>query len=227
MTIQTENDRTLSNAKRASQALSELIFSGALPAGSNHLESELADQLGMSRTPVREAVVVLESRGLLEVRPRKGVRIVPVSPDDMREVYDVLTVLESMAAEQAAASRPSSSDLAVLEAAICDMETSIAEDDRKAWAAADDRFHEELVRLGGNRRVAEIAERMSDQVRRARAVTLFVRPMPIKSNEDHRAVYEAIRDGDAERAGRRHRKHRETARDELVELLERLGLQGL
>ncbi len=56
----------------------------------------------MSRTPVREACVLLQGRGLLEVRPRKGVRILPVSPADMEEIYDVLTELESLAVRKAA-----------------------------------------------------------------------------------------------------------------------------
>lgn len=224
---ETKTDKTVSSAKRASMALRELIFSGALPAGSDHLESELAEQLGMSRTPVREAVVLLESRGLVEVRPRRGVRIRPVSAADMREIYDVLTVLECMSAEQAARRGPCNAGLEALGIAINDMEQAIEADDRKAWAAADDRFHDELVRLGGNQRVVKIVEWMSDQVRRARATTLYLRPMPVKSNEDHRAVFEAIRAGDPERAGQVHRQHREQARDVLVDLLERLGLQKL
>ena len=56
----------------------------------------------MSRTPVREATLMLEAQGLLEVRPRKGVRIPPISPEDMAEIYEVITELESLAAEKAA-----------------------------------------------------------------------------------------------------------------------------
>ncbi len=219
--------KTLSNSQRAAAALRELIFSGDLPAGSDHLESELALRLGMSRTPVREAVLVLESQGLLEVRPRKGVRISPVSPHDMREVYDVLTVLESMSAEAAAGAGLSADELRDLGDAIVAMEEATQAEDLKAWAIADDAFHKELVQLGGNSRVIEIVERLSDQVRRARGVTLFMRPLPVKSNEDHRAVYDAIKKGDVAAAGQRHTQHRVHARDVLVALLEKLGLNQL
>ena len=78
-----------------------------------------------------------------------------------------------------------------------DMDRAIADSDLDAWADADDRFHAELVRLGGNSRIQTIVGMMSDQVRRARMTTLFMRPLPTKSNEDHRLVYQAIRDGDA------------------------------
>jgi len=86
-----------SNTAQAASRLRALVFSGDLAAGSDHLESELADRLGLSRTPVREALLVLESQGLVDIRPRKGVRIRHVSPKDMAEIYDVLTELESLA----------------------------------------------------------------------------------------------------------------------------------
>lgn len=224
MSMDAQPEKTQSNAQRAALAIRELIFSGDLSPGSDHLESELAVRLGMSRTPIREAVVMLEGQGLLSVRPRKGVRILPVSPGDMREIYDVLTALESLAAENAAKAGYQDDDLADLSDAIARMDEAIARKDRTAWALADDDFHRELVRLGGNSRIEEIVERMSNQVRRARWVTLYVRPLPIKSNEDHRAVFEAIRQGDAERARTQHQQHRQHARDVLVDLLSGLGL---
>lgn len=216
-----------SNAQRAVQEMRALIFSGELAAGSDHLETELADRLGMSRTPVREAALLLESQGLLEMRPRKGVRILPVSVEDMREIYDVLTELESLAAERAAEAGYSTFELAPLETAIGDMDRAIAAEDLEAWAEADDRFHQELVRLGGNTRIATIVAMMSDQVRRAKASTLFIRPLPVQSNEDHRAVYQAILAGDPATARRIHRAHRQQAREILTTLLEKHRLRSL
>ncbi|WP_300060767.1 GntR family transcriptional regulator [uncultured Roseobacter sp.] len=216
-----------SNAQRALHELREMIFSGQLAAGSNHLESELASLLDMSRTPVREAVLMLEGQGLLELKPRKGVRILPVSPDDMREIYDVLTELESLAAEQAAQKGYEIADLAELGQAIVDMEQALSAEDLERWAVADDRFHAELVRLGQNRRIEMIVSMMRDQVRRARATTLFMRPLPLKSNEAHRRVYQAIEQGDADIARAAHRAHRQQSREMLVDLLERHRLRAL
>ncbi|NSX53650.1 GntR family transcriptional regulator [Sulfitobacter sp. 1151] len=204
-----------------------MIFSGDLSAGSDHLESELADRLGMSRTPVREAALTLESQGLLELRPRKGVRILPVSPEDMSEIYDVLTELESLAAEQAAGMAYDDADLMVLATAIEDMDDALSRDDLQAWADADDRFHAELVRLGGNSRVASIVGMMADQVRRARATTLFMRPLPTQSNEDHRSVLEAIRTGQQDTARLRHRAHRQQAKQIIIDLLKKHRLSRL
>ncbi|MDW3223128.1 MAG: GntR family transcriptional regulator [Paracoccaceae bacterium] len=216
-----------SHAQRALNALREMVFSGQLAAGSNHLESELAQLLEMSRTPVREAVLMLEAQGLLELRPRKGVRILPVSPDDMREIYDVLTELESLAAERAAQKGYGSEELQDLARAIEDMEIAVASNSLEDWSKADDRFHTELVRLGQNSRIETIVMMMQDQVRRARATTLFMRPVPLRSNEAHRRVYQAIEQGDANMARAAHRAHRQQAREMLVELLERHRLHAL
>ncbi len=220
-------DKPISSSQRAIHELRGKIFSGELAAGSDHLESELADLLQMSRTPVREAVLTLESQGLLEMRPRKGVRILPLAPEDMSEIYDVLTELESHAAERAAASNYDEADLSALAKAIDDMDAAIANSDLEAWAQADHRFHMELVRLGGNSRIQAIVSMMSDQVRRARNTTLFMRPLPTKSNEDHRAVYQAIREGKGAIARDRHRQHRQHAKAILVELLSKHRLRFL
>ncbi len=220
-------DKPLSSSQRAIHELRGKIFSGELAAGSDHLESELADLLQMSRTPVREAVLTLESQGLLEMRPRKGVRILPLAPEDMSEIYDVLTELESHAAERAAASNYDEADLSALAKAIDDMDAAIANSDLEAWAQADHRFHMELVRLGGNSRIQAIVSMMSDQVRRARNTTLFMRPLPTKSNEDHRAVYQAIREGKGAIARDCHRQHRQHAKAILVELLSKHRLRFL
>lgn len=215
------SEKPPSNSQRAYQALRDMIFSGELAPGSDHLESEMATRLGVSRTPVREAALMLESQGLLELRPRKGVRILPVSPDDMAEIYDVLTELECLAARNAAEKRLTDKNLQTLTNAIESMELAVSAGDLEQWAQSDDAFHRELVRLGGNSRVTAIFEMMNDQVRRARAVTLFMRDMPVQSNEDHRQVYEAIKAEDAKRAGEVHRSHRQNAKQMMLDLLQK------
>ncbi|WP_436398959.1 GntR family transcriptional regulator [Roseobacter sp. S98] len=211
--------REKSNSYRAVGELRRLIFAGELSPGSDHLETELAERLGMSRTPVREAALMLEAQGLVEVRPRRGIRILPVSPEDMQEIYDILTELEALAASRAASIPPAERDLEPLERSIADMEAALQSEDRQAWADADERFHTELVRLGGNRRIEAITAMMADQVRRARAMTLYMRPAPVKSHEDHRGVLEAIRAGDAETARAIHHAHRTDAGKMLIALL--------
>ena len=224
-----ENDtvKSRSSSHRAIEELRELIFSGELAGGSDHLESELAVRLNMSRTPIREAALALEAQGLLELRPRKGVRILAISPDDMREIYEVLTALESVAASNAAQLGYSEADLAGLASAIDNMDQALEADDLRGWAEADDHFHSELVRLGGNNRITSVVSMMADQVRRARSMTLFMREKPHKSNQDHRDVLDAIRGGQADVAYRIHHAHRTQAQSTLLDLLDRHQLRSI
>jgi DNA-binding GntR family transcriptional regulator len=217
----------LSSSQRAAAELRALVFDGKLPPGSDHLETELAERLGMSRTPVREAMQALAAQGLVETRPRRGMRVLPVSPQDMAEIYDILTELESLAAERAASQGYAAVDLVQLGQSIDRMDAALAQGDRAAWALADDAFHAELVRLGGNGRMVAIVAMMVDQVRRARAVTLHMRPLPLRSNQDHRRVHDAILRGQPQEARRLHRAHRSEAGAMLVALLKQHQLNRL
>ena len=216
-----------SNTQRAVAELREMIFQGALSPGSDHLEVELAAKLGMSRTPIREAALTLEAQGLVALRPRRGMRILPLSAEDMAEIYDVMTELESLAAEKAALKSYTADDLTPLAKSIDAMDAALAASDRDAWAQADGCFHQELVRLGGNARIMAIVTMMEDQIRRAKTVTLYMRPLPTASNIDHRAVFDAIAKGDGQAARRIHHAHRKKARDVLVSLLEKHRLHSI
>jgi len=219
--------KTRPSSHRAIDELRDLIFSGELAAGSDHLETELATRLNMSRTPIREALLALEGQGLLEMRPRKGVRILALSPHDMGEIYEILTALESVAARNAANAGYGDRELAGLASAIDDMDGALEAGDLRAWADADDHFHSELVRLGGNSRIIGVVSMMADQVRRARAMTLFMRETPRKSNHDHRQVMEAIRKGEPDVAYRIHHAHRTQARETLLRLLDKHQLRRI
>lgn len=211
----------------AYRAIREKILDNAWPSGHHALEGVVALELGMSRTPVREALVRLANEGLVEVVPRHGMRVLPVSPADMREIYEILTSLESMAAELVARARPGAAALAPLEKASRDMARALRLDDLDAWAQADERFHRLLVGMCGNVRLAGIVFNYWDRAHRARMVTLRMRPKPVNSTREHLAIVAAIRSGDAVHAGALFRAHRERASRELTELLQRHRLNQL
>ena len=215
--------KSQSHTQRAASELRRMIIANELPAGSNYLETELATMLGMSRTPVREATLMLEAQGLLKVRPRRGVQILSISPDDMEEIYQILTELECLAAERVAASGAALEDLEPLREAADRMEASLQAEDREAWAAADEDFHARLVDLAGSERLKSIISTYNDQVRRARALTLYIRPLPTKSNDDHRALISALEKGDIKLARKLHREHRISAKSLMTSLLRKHG----
>lgn len=211
----------------AYQWLRQRILDNEFAPGTQILEQRLADQIGISRTPVREALIQLQQDGLVEIVPRHGVRILPLSPDDMREIYAILTNLEPMAAEDLARRKPSLAAMAPLVEACDAMEAAVESGDRDAWAEADEKFHLALLDLCGNRRLAGIVMTMWDQAHRARMFTLKLRPLPVESTREHRAALEAILAGDATRARDIYRAHRARGGRELISLIERYGLNRL
>jgi DNA-binding GntR family transcriptional regulator len=107
------------------------------------------------------------------------------------------------------------------------MKSALQQNDLVAWAGADDRFHRSLIDQCGNRRVARLANTIMDQSHRARMMTLRLRPKPTRSMKEHQAITAAIRKGDPSEAASQARKHRQRARDELLPLLDRLGMKQL
>ena len=181
----------------------------------------------MSRTPVREAMVRLAREGMIDIRPRHGMRVLPVSADDMREIYEILTALEAEAAGQIARDGTPPARLEALREAVTQMDAALDADDLEAWARADDRFHRLILASCRNNRLKAIIEQFWDQSHRVRMLTLRLRPKPTGSNSDHRALVDAIERRDAETARRIHHEHRAKSGRMLVDLLERHGLSQL
>ena len=213
----------------AYRALKEAIRNNALPPGFQGSEQEIATRLGMSRSPVHEAVLRLQEEGLVRIRPKRGVVICALSPQDMKEIYEVAIALEAVAAELLAAQPPE------LRHPFCDemdrlngdMKQALSADDLDAWAQADEEFHRSLVERCGNRRIAKMAQTIRDQYHRARMLTLRMRARPAQSVEDHQAIVAAIRAGEITAAHDAARSHRIRARDELLPILLRNGIRHL
>jgi DNA-binding GntR family transcriptional regulator len=208
----------------AHEQIRRRILDNVWPPGHRALEQEVALALGMSRTPVREALVRLQAEGLVEVVPRHGMRVLPVSPNDMREIYQVLTALECMAAELLARRKPTAAELQPLVQATQAMDHALAVDDLDAWAKADEAFHALLLDLAGNRHLQATVMNHWDRAHRARLFTLRLRPKPIHSTQEHMLMVDHLLAGDAEGVSRVIRAHRERASQELLAIFERFKL---
>jgi DNA-binding GntR family transcriptional regulator len=215
---------TTSLVDEAYEQIRRHILDNTWPPGHRALEQEVALALGMSRTPVREALMRLQTEGLVEVIPRHGMRVLPVSPNDMREIYQILTALECMAAELLAQRKPSDQELEPLVAATRAMDKALKAEDLDAWAAADERFHVLLVELAGNRHLQATVLNYWDRAHRARMFTLRLRPKPVNSTREHMRMVERLRAGDPAGAAAVTRAHRERASGELVTIFEQFKL---
>ena len=203
------------------------VLSNRMPPGFQATEVEIAERLGMSRTPVHEALIRLSAEGLIEVRPRHGAVVQPIEPDDMREIYEILTALEPEAAASLAARCPGKEELAPLEEATAEMERALEAGDLDTWAEADERFHRILLDLYGNRRLAQFVGLLLDQAHRVRMVTLRMRETPRASTFEHRAILRALADCDPEGTRRAFRNHRNRAAHELMGVLAEYRLSHL
>ena len=228
--LEDEAARGVSAATRAGVAYAELkrrVLDNEFPVGSFFLEQELADLLKMSRTPIREALVRLANEGLVEIRPRHGMRVLPISARDMREIYAILTALEAEVAAEVARRGLSPEELATLRQSVEDMEAALAGDDLKAWADADARFHRDLVAASSNQRLRSVISQYWEQAHRVRMLTLRLRPKPEQSTREHLDLVKAIEARDPERAWHIHRTHREQAAEMLASVLVSHGLTNL
>jgi DNA-binding GntR family transcriptional regulator len=226
---QGSEDDAPSLVEGAYAALKAAIRENVFPPGHRATEADIARQLGMSRTPVHEAIIRLQAEGLVQVLSRRGVLICPISAEDIREIYDVLIAVEGMASallaqlpafEAAAAAEALDAETAL-------MEQALDRGDLLAWAAADERFHELLTELCANRRIARVAATVRDQSHRARLYTLHLRQTPTTSAKEHREITKAIRAADAAGAEAAARAHRAKARDALVPLIKQYGMRNL
>jgi DNA-binding GntR family transcriptional regulator len=214
-------------AEKAYREIKRMVLDNRMHGGEYLLEEELARAVGMSRTPLREALVQLQNEGLIAIVPRRGIRVVPLTVADMREVHDLLQWLESQAA-YALAMRPDRAGFVKeLRQLVAEMKRSLAAGDIAAWARANDRFHIRLVASAGNGRLVRICENLLDQSQRVRAFTLRLRKPPTRTTEAHTSMLKAIEEGDGERAVAIQVANKKAWLAELTEIIERLQLRYL
>ncbi|MBO0661699.1 GntR family transcriptional regulator [Jiella sp. MQZ9-1] len=222
-------ERRPSLVHAAYEAIKRAICNGEFAPGFQGSEIEIAERLGMSRTPVHQAIIRLQAEGMVELKAKRGVVICALSPADMRAIYDVIVAVEGMAAMLAAERRTVERQAlcADLEALNGGLRQAIDGDDLHRWAALDSDFHARLVEGSANGRLEQIAKVHLDQSHRARRMTLRLRPRPVRSLAEHQAIVDAIRIGDGTAARDAAQAHKIAARDLIINLLETYHLQHL
>ena len=209
---------------RAYREIRRRILDNEYPPSHQVLEHELAANLGMSRTPVREALIRLKNEKFIQIIPRHGMRVVPLSLDELRNIYEVLTALELMAIERLIRTGAHLHALSALDESITEMEWSVRQRDTDGRVHAIELFHRTLIDRCGNARLASMAYMMWDQGHRARMATSRLRIDLEESNQEYRAVANAIRCGDIPGAIAHHRAHRERTSRVIIGLLEQYRL---
>jgi DNA-binding GntR family transcriptional regulator len=191
--------KKMSAADKAYAAIRTAIANGSLQQGYPLLETELSEQLGMSRTPVREAINRLKAEDMIETITRKGIFVKTLSKDELLQLYEVAEGLEGMVVYLIASE--AGVHLDDLEDDILGMEQAILENNTDKWIVADEDYHTALYTHCKNTYLIEQLKRVNEKLRLARLVVIAgSTAYKIQSTREHRAAYEAMRAGDAELA---------------------------
>ncbi len=214
-------------AQKAYEQLKRMVLENRLQGGEYILEDEIARMVGMSRTPLRDALLQLQNEGLIAIVPRRGIRIVPLTVEDMREVNELLQWLESQAAHALARRSDRKEYVKELRLLVTEMKRALAGGDLDAWARANDLFHIRLVASAGNRRLVRICANLLDQSQRVRALTLRFRKPPTRTIDAHDSMLKAIDAGDADKAAAIQAQNKQAWLAEFEDIIARLQLRFL
>jgi DNA-binding GntR family transcriptional regulator len=209
--------KTLADAAYA--ALKQDILDYRLAPGDRFTETEIAERLEVSRTPVREALFRLEREGYLQVRHRNGWQVKPIDFDMLDHFYDMRIVLETIAAERICAQRLAPEQVADHPlhelARIWLVEENARATDADTVAELDERFHTALVALTGNPEMARVHQGATERIRIVRRLD-FTEPLRVrKTYEEHGAIVAALLRQDATAAVALLRGHIEASQSEV------------
>lgn len=188
-----------STADKVAEALAESIFSGDFEPGSRLDEQQLAQRFAVSRTPVREALRLLATTGLIEIRPRRGAFVTQVSPSELEELFVAMGELEATCARLAALSM-APTERRRLQALHEKMGELAKGSDATAFAEANHAFHTMIYAGAHNVVLAEMTAALRKRLAPFRRAQFYLEGRPPRSHAEHDAVVRAIVSGDAEQA---------------------------
>jgi DNA-binding GntR family transcriptional regulator len=203
--------------EQVAERLRSRIFAHELAPGGWIDEQALAKEYGISRTPLREALKVLASEGLVVLKPRRGCYVTELSEQDIDEVFPVMAMLEGRVAEEAAR-RITDADFSRISAIHDELERQAAANDADRFFEANQRFHSALQEIAGNRYLAQLIDDARKVIKLTRRDSLRLEGRLKQSLAEHREILEALRQKDAPLAGRRMHDHLLSGRAALAKL---------
>ena len=200
------------------ESLREAIVKQELKPGERLMETELADDMGVSRTPVREAIRKLELEGYVVMIPRKGAFVAGLSIKDINEVFEIRGALEALAAGLAA-SRATNEEIEEMERHLLEEASLWGTSDLLMTIEIDTKFHELIFKASRNNRLLAMVTDLREQVQRFRTTTLAVPGRMKFALDEHRRVVEAIASRNVQQAQKASREHIESAENALLEVI--------
>ena len=191
---------------RVFHTIRENILSGKYETDEELKEKTIGEELGVSRTPVREALRQLELEGLVTIIPNKGAYVVGISQKEIRDIYEIRSRLEGLCARWAA-SYITKDELDELDENIYLSDFHAAKGNAEQVVELDNRFHEILYNASHSRELKHVLLDFHHYVQRVRKITLADTQRALRSNEEHRQITEALRQHNEELAERLANEH--------------------
>ena len=194
---------------RVFQSIREDILSGRYEQNTELKEAAIGAELGVSRTPVREALRQLELEGLVTIIPNRGAYVNMITAKDVQDIYVIRSMLEGLCARWATQSI-TEEQLDSMEETLCLSEYHTSKKNYEKLYELDSLFHEQLYEAGGSRILNHILSDFHDYVKMVRKATISTSSRSVTSTEEHRAIFEAIKEKDPDKAealAKEHVKH--------------------
>jgi DNA-binding GntR family transcriptional regulator len=203
-------------AKMAYEAIRQSILSGQWKLGELYNEKAIAIDLGISRTPVREALLELASQDLIIFLPRRGLMVNRFTRRDVDEIFELRKAIELAAVEKISVASPPF-DLYEIEESLLNQRKAVKQKDYLAFMEADRLFHTSFSELTNNRRLIAILDNIRDMIHVMGAKALALEGRSIEVIEEHQTIFEAVKKGNIEEARRAMAYHLDQSKEAVVE----------
>mgnify|MGYP001815088894 FL=1 len=203
-------------AKMAYEAIRKSILSGQWKIGELYNEKAIAAVLGISRTPVREALLELASQDLIIFLPRRGLMVNRFTRRDVDEIFELRKAVELAAVEKITATSPPF-DLIEIEDSLLSQRKAVKQKDYLAFMEADRLFHTRFSELTNNRRIIAILENIRDMIHVMGAKALALEGRALEVIEEHQTIFEAVKKGNIEEARKAMAYHLDQSKGAVVE----------
>lgn len=207
---------------RAYQVLKDYIVSLPMNADVKLSETRLAAELGISKTPVREALRQLATEGLIDIQSRRGTFLVKFSSEDVKEIFDIREYLEALAVNELI-TKVTDEDIKKLTKLLTDSSSSALAGDKTKYSEIDADFHALLVSLSGNTRLYRIFTTIQAQIQGVRTRSIRLPGRPDKSNKEHWELLKALQERDQETAEKVIREHIRNVKEDLLANFQQAG----
>ena len=202
------------------EVLREAILTGKLDPGEKIIEVKIAEELNVSRTPVREAIRMLELEELIEIHPQKGIFVAGIeSKKEIDNIFEVRAELEALAVRLAAANL-TDQQKSQLKTHLMELETATSQQNLEKCIEVDIAFHQIIYEAADNRWLQKVLDTLFEQITRFRSQSFSRRGRMDEAFKEHQELYNALEDNDIKQAEEIVRCHIENARKNVVKIFE-------